>query len=338
MYSAVLLVTLLVPTTPLRDLVARRFAPTIYQETLDPVRDFIAAYDFDGDWDGSNNAAHVVDHPLRAVVYYTVVETPTHWFVQYMPYHPVDYKRLSGHIHDTENLLLTIRKRPRGGAELEVMETRFHAVWYQYVAPGVSVGDAADDVDGPIHFDGGTSHPAIYAQRVGHGLCGGFAPTTTWADLQIECDHERAPHLEQRGVVYRYAGQAMTPVTGVAQQVVGYDLVEMATSLWAQGASADAFSRVMTFAGERCGSVPGWTCPRSVGAIFAGQGGSAEAPWAQTPGRGVNALGEQFFDPALTMSRRLSFASPVSLDYSWNPYLGIGSLLHPSTSVARSLH
>src|SRR5438309_9438952 len=93
---------------PLRDELARHHAPVIYQETNHPIKDLFAAFDFDGDWNGDNQAENMECYydaskcntpdnpsspcagqrcPLIATVYYTVTETPTHWFVQYMPYH-----------------------------------------------------------------------------------------------------------------------------------------------------------------------------------------------------------------------------------------------------------
>jgi hypothetical protein len=71
-----------------------------------------------------------------------------------------------------------------------------------------------------------------------------------------------------------------------------------------------------------------------VGIIFAGVGESAEAPWGQSPGKGVKGLGEAFYDPAFTLSRRLKFAAPYSLSYEYNPYLGVLGAQAPSTNVA----
>ena len=42
-----------------------------------------------------------------------------------------------------------------------------------------------------------------------------------------------------------------------------------------------------------------------------------------------SARGSAFFDPALTLSRRLRFPPPFSLDYVWNPYLGVGRFRAP---------
>jgi hypothetical protein len=277
-----------------RRAVAERFAPTLYQETFDRARDLVGAFDFDGDWRGGNNAANVGRFAQPAVVYYTVLETATHWFVHYLPYHAVDYKRIGGHPHDTETILAVVRKQGRG-ARLEVLETRFHKVWYQYVAAGSEVSDvgAADDIDGRVRF-GVDGHPAVYSQRIGHGLCGGLAPTSPIRELELRCDHRQAPRIQRQGIVYRHRGVAEIPRTdGPAVQEVGYALREIATSLWPRRDDPQA---------------------------FAGLGG-ADAPWVQTPGRGGRALGEQFVDPARTLARRLRFPAPFALDYTWNPYL-----------------
>src|SRR5438132_1099348 len=88
-----------------RDEVARHWAPVLYQETHDPLKDLFTAFDFDGNWNGDDNAENMQCQgggncpspncnnrgcPLVATVYYTVIETPSHWFIQYMPYHPLD--------------------------------------------------------------------------------------------------------------------------------------------------------------------------------------------------------------------------------------------------------
>src|SRR5262245_13215937 len=87
--------------------VARRFAPVFLQEVRDG-RDLYSAFDFDGNWageDNSENLACALDAdrcvsspcaggacPLVGTVYFTVIESQTHWFIHYLPYHPVDAK------------------------------------------------------------------------------------------------------------------------------------------------------------------------------------------------------------------------------------------------------
>src|SRR5437773_6441748 len=106
--------------SPTREELARHHAPVIFQEANDPRKDLLAAFDYDGDWNGDNQAENLASHPLVATVYTTVIETPTHWFIQYMPYHPLDWKATNGHENDTESLLLVVSK----SAGLQAMETR----------------------------------------------------------------------------------------------------------------------------------------------------------------------------------------------------------------------
>jgi hypothetical protein len=319
-----------VPVEPRASSSARRFAiaehwaPTIYQETRGPV-DLITAFDFDGDWDGSNNAEHLKTFPLYAVVYFTVAETATHWFVTYVLYHPVDGKMPTGHDHDTEHVSLVVRKDGDGFGRIEAMETRFHKVLYQYAAPDVVIGNGADDVDGPIHFDGG-GRPAVYVQRTGHGICGGQSPTSIIDTLALRCHHREQPHIEKRGVVYRYTGDATAP-RSLDDRSVGYALLEIGDTLWQHARAAGphlTFASLIDFHGERCDR---YDCPRGIGGLLApARGhGSTGMPWEEGGGRGVKQRGDAFFDPAYTLSRRLRFPAPFATEYVFNPYLGIGS-------------
>src|SRR5262245_54334324 len=74
---------------------AGSFAPIFYQGLGEnPRADYLTNFDFDGDWKGDNNWQNLDQrsYPLRAYVYYSVVETATHYFIHYAMYHPRDYK------------------------------------------------------------------------------------------------------------------------------------------------------------------------------------------------------------------------------------------------------
>src|SRR3954468_16351995 len=75
-----------------RAALALRYAPIHQQEVhrrgthaLGGAADFITSVDFDGDDDASNNWDHAGDarFPLAAHAYYSVVESPSHWFITY---------------------------------------------------------------------------------------------------------------------------------------------------------------------------------------------------------------------------------------------------------------
>lgn len=339
---------LLLLAAPTREELARQFAPIIYQEAHDPLKDLFAAFDFDGDWSGDDQAENLAcwsdpskcssqctGHrcPLVATVYFTVIETPTHWFIQYMPYHPLDWKVTNGHENDTESMLLVVSK---AGPAVQALETRFHLSWYQYSADPL-VQNGADDVDGPVHFE--SDRPAVYSQMVGHGLCGGFSPPNfSFPDLSLTCNHGEVPHLERDGVRYSPLLPAAMPVVGAGVVQAGYRLAELRDAIWPhihEIGPGKAFQSAIDFAGERCAQ---FACPRQFGGAWEGdEGDSPGEPWAQEGGKGVTAVGDQFFDPAYTMSKRLTFPQPYSLEYCFNPYLGIADTCSPAAPDAGAL-
>ncbi len=339
--AAALAVTTAARAAP-RDDLARHWAPILYQEAHDPLKDLFAAFDFDGDWDGDNNAENMTCFggggcpskscdmggcPLVATVYYTVIETATHWFVQYMPYHPLDWKLTNGHEHDTESILLVVLKDGSPFGAAQAMETRFHTSWLDYAADNAGVGDGAGGVDGPIHWNQSTGRPMVYSQMVGHGLCGGFSPPNyVFPDLALTCDGKTPPHIDKDGVVYSPDLPATMPTVQSGSVMAGYNLVELAGSVWPhihEIGGGKAFKDAIDYRGERCGmGLP--ACPTMFGGDWEGdEGASPGEPWAQPGGSGVSADGDQFFDPAYTMSKRLKFPPPFSLEYCWNPYVGV---------------
>jgi hypothetical protein len=163
-------------------------------------------------------------------------------------------------------------------------------------------------------------------QQVGHGICGGFAPPNDFfPDLQLECKHGEIPHIAATGVIYRPDRPVSAPAVVTNETVeVGYAMEEIATSFWARRTEVGAgktFASLVDFEGERCDVL---ACPKQFGGAFEGnRGESPSGPWNQEAGAGTKGNGSQFFDPAYTMSKRLTFPAGFSLDYCHNPYLGI---------------
>ncbi len=307
-----------------RDDVARHYAPIIYQETNDARKDHFAAFDYDGDWVGTNNLENLGAFPLVGTVYYSVIETTTHWFVQYMPYHPVDWKVTNGHEHDTESMLAVVAKAGGGLGQLQALEMRFHIEWLDYADAGVTNG--AGVVRGPIHFDATSGRPAVYSQMVGHGICGGFSPPNfLFPDLALVCDHAAAPHIAQTGLVYSPDLPAVMPtiVSGAATPA-GYALVDLRATVWPhihEIGAGHAFKSAIDYQGARCNQ---YACPTQFGGDWNGDNGTSPGePWVQEGGPGSPATGEQFFDPAYAFSKRLGFPQPFALVYCYNPYLGV---------------
>ncbi|MFG2040046.1 hypothetical protein [Dactylosporangium sp. NPDC048998] len=70
---------------------AYRWAPVHYQDTASTYRaDYLAPVDYDGDWNTLNNWNNLdaFASGLTGTVYYSVVETGTHWFIGFLPWRP----------------------------------------------------------------------------------------------------------------------------------------------------------------------------------------------------------------------------------------------------------
>jgi hypothetical protein len=112
--------------------------------------DFPIRFDFDGDWNGLNNWANFAKRPpadknkdamARAFIYYSVVETETHYFINYCAYHAQDREpRCSDvecHENDLEGGLHVVKKGPENGGmgTLWMMMYLAHDNWFTYLTP-----------------------------------------------------------------------------------------------------------------------------------------------------------------------------------------------------------
>ncbi|MGE0126913.1 MAG: PKD domain-containing protein [Blastocatellales bacterium] len=112
--------------------------------------DFIARFDFDGDWNGLNNWANFSRRPpagknkdgmARAFIYYSIVETETHYFINYCAYHAQDREPrctdVQCHENDLEGGLHVVRKGPEnsGMGTLWMMMYLAHDNWFTYLTP-----------------------------------------------------------------------------------------------------------------------------------------------------------------------------------------------------------
>ena len=102
---------------------AEAYAPIVYAEVRPTEErnrnnrlDWFTRIDFDNDFDASNNLVNAKsDEPIPAHVYWNVLETTTHYFIQYVFYYPLGADELSvsystAVIHDFAYSLVVVRK------------------------------------------------------------------------------------------------------------------------------------------------------------------------------------------------------------------------------------
>lgn len=332
--------------------IAARFAPIFVQGLGDAPRfDYITRFDFDGDWRGDNNwdNSAKTSYKLPASVYYSVAETPTHYFVHYAAFHPRDYKggdkkgailseairigvaaggkfdptgladeAVLAHENDLEGALVVVEKRGTSyeNGRVVYVETLAHNKFLRYVpedAPrsGFETVKVKDE------------HPRLFVEPKGHGI-----EASTGSDDQRE-------DATNGVLVYRYTARAEDP-TKASGGRVGYDLVPISDTLWrrAQTGTGETYGAAYEYAPVAVAhSLAGGKSSNQtqtvgdLGVAFLGKVGApnmARAPWGWFDnGERDRPLGEWFFDPAAVVKRHFRLGDEFSTVYVHNPPLGI---------------
>ena len=261
--------------------------------------DFLAPVDYDGDFITLNNWEHVADYPLEAVVYYSVQETASHWFIGYYFYHPRDDAEiwLDRHENDMEGVMLAVRKG--GFAPPEIMYTQGHGyVPFYFDDPALSMAEGSRR-GGGLMLDG--DRPVLYITPNG---------TLSNAGHSVESarDHSVYWAVGNSGVRYYHGGVAEEPATfkgDYEKNPCSYALRSL-DELWARrnGPYGDeaVFGSYGAFRGEDYGT------------------DKANPPWAWR-NKTQFGYGSSFLaDPAWTVGRAVEGLRDFSFEYESNPY------------------
>ncbi len=302
------------------------WSPVFAQETWWQAKaDVPTRWDFDNDFAGDNNWDNVDKGTSQAYIYYAVIESGTHWFLIYNAFHPRDYsdKCMIGSCHenDNEGAILCVQKDGTEFGKLLVMETLAHDNLYSYTADG-SVSGGIHNVEGRIEFRD-KSHPLIFIESGGHGMYGGN--DMKHGRYRGESDDFNSG----TGVTYVYKGVAERP-RSANDRNVGYELLPILTHWWTRVENTQ--DRMFDVFGpyEPWGGRPGAKIAR-MGKTFYGRkqaANKAKPFWGWHDNKTLKAkvlnAGQWGLDPAYAFSKNLTFSGPWSLDYVYNPYLGIG--------------
>ncbi|MEE8391575.1 MAG: hypothetical protein V3S14_12375 [Anaerolineae bacterium] len=278
---------------------AHHYAPVIRQGAITD-QDYITAVDFDGDWIGNNNWENQPTGDLSARVYYSVVETETHWFLLYALFHPRDYtsdpcESSDGcHENDMESIQVVVAKDGTSFGRLQAVETLAHSHIYLYTADRSVEGNFLP-VRGSVRLEG--THPVVYVETYGHGIYG---------QRKI-----LLPHI----VVYRVGERAKIPES-LKDDDVSYQLVSIYDTLWAHRdeiGPGQAFDQPFDYQGH--------TLPAAIDGEDYGQD-KANTPWGYNQETGdALSRGDWFLDPAKALAYHANFGGDFSLEYVHNPYL-----------------
>jgi hypothetical protein len=201
------------------------------------------------------------------------------------------------------------------------METLAHNNVYTYVNDA-SLRPGIHDIDGAVVF-WKDSHPMVFLESGGHGAYSA-------GDRRAAFSTERM-QFPNTGVTYVYKGAAERP-RSAADREVGYELLPIYEQWWLKSSSSDwreptfdDFFDYLPFGGR-----PRMKNPRVSGAFLGRMHAANKARpfwgWFDTRGRKakVTNTGQWALDPAYSLSKHVRFPlqQKLSLEYTFNPYLG----------------
>jgi len=158
---------------------AFHYAPVHYQVTSDTnyKADLITRVDYDSNWTSTDNWENLYSGDLSAWVYYSVVESCTHWFIVYAFFHPRDWSDNKDvddeeHENDMEGLLAVVRKGGSEFGQLLGIITVAHLDFFSYTPKGSPLTDGEEDIDGELSWQivDGSPHPKTIQETQGHPL------------------------------------------------------------------------------------------------------------------------------------------------------------------------
>jgi hypothetical protein len=334
--------------------IGAQFAPIFYEGMGDHMRsDYITNFDFDGDWRGDNNWDAVEDLKIKiyAHVYFSVIETSTHYYVHYAVYHPRDYKgglhksvllesalhqvkeEMGGdptgvtdsialsHENDLEGCLVVAEKRgedPAAGS-VQYIETMAHNRYLKYHPSWVKT-----NIGEEIQMRG--QHALMFVEPKGHGTS------------KYTGEPKQLKDCIKGVLIYSYTGHA-DDQEETGSRNVGYDLVPVYTTLWAHahegGGVNETFGEAYQFGVMKvfCELLTGQKdevdlAMGALGVAFRGLvafPNKARPPWGWYDMEEKNRpRGEWFFDPAGVVKRHYKLPEAIfSTAYTFNPYMNI---------------
>lgn len=268
--------------------------------------DFITAVNYDGDWACLNNWENLDSGELGAVVYYSVQETDTHYFVGYYFYHPRDDAEiwLDRHENDLEGIMLCVPRAADGFRPPEHMYTQGHGnvFFYLYGSPAASMSPL--DMQNNSIYGG---HMALVGDRPHIYICPNGTLKNQGHSIESAANHSTYWAVGNSGIRYNYGGTAQTPESwngAFEKNPCAYDLRPL-SELWV----------------FRSGPYDGTGVFGSYGAFDGDNWGEdrANPPWAWR-NKTIDGFGGSFLsDPAWTFNRAVSWMK-LSSDYTDNAF------------------
>lgn len=339
--------------------IATRLAPVIYQSIEDTSpgavnRDIPTRIDFDGNWRARDNKMNAMLGATRteAHVYYSVVESHTHYFITYALYYPIRRNKSSqeNFEHDFTGIVQVVEKDTE---EIVLVEgVKVNASNDTIIAYKPSSSDVSGTGEPQFletfnvdNLDEEGRYPLFITSGT-HEACNWYEDGPT---LPAVCRHasERFSGngdgvVMRPGSPQRFMDAVDDDEDGVPEMT--YGLVPMSESLWARRSSVSSeglweLLSVYTPIDQRPATYPDRDEPvlwmnRLVSDDVSSFG---KPPMAWLKLTTSSNEGQWLYDPAYLLTVRYNFGADYTTDYCHNLYLGIDDLDDPELDACQTV-
>lgn len=227
--------------------VAFQYAPVLFQAVNDqkPRWDYICRVDFDGDWDALNNSNNIQakNAMFDAAIYYSVIESKTHFYITYSIFHALDWGFSGGLVrkwyeNDIKSLQVVVEKDHsdsidgkivlltlQDGEDFRVYNPQNYR--FRRTKQDFSDGRVAFLNDAGEQSKGGT-HVAIFVEQGRHNL-----QAIALDDIRLTKNNEG--YIVRDGITYLPSLNNKGEIPK-EQTTVRYSLLDMSKLLWERNA------------------------------------------------------------------------------------------------------
>lgn len=312
--------------------IALRYAPVFLQQIAERPElaryDYVCAMNFDGDWKPHNNLKNLESladfQQMKAVAYYALVESETHFFLTYSVYHPLEWDYGGRQKEDwcdnsIENLQVLVRKEARNdiSGQVELVAIQRPAGVFYYGTPMSSFHAGKLDIepqqvvltdDAGIPAAKGT-HPLLVLRSGRHKL-----------EMPDNCrELFRNGFRLKNGITYLSALEGKMFDTGNPDQTVPYTLESIGEQLWEEPARESFFQDSFHYEDQH-GLFSFTGVPASPKSTIYSKTWAAPSITPFAFGKGSGQDGELFFHPVLAYGDYFRIQGRFSLVYLYHPY------------------
>lgn len=319
--------------------VVNKYAPIVFQNTNKKANpeawDFLTSFDFDGDMRANNNEENLRSkkYQLPATMYYSLIESNTHYFITYSLYHPLDWDTLPAvipytwHENDMENIQVVVRKQNNDLVEKVVMmATQAHLdtelcteIDSVIKSSGIKTVNDKNLVLLTDNLEPNGTHPAIFTESGGHGIHNIKAVSEKFSQMlppKIKEGFTFIPSKDNTGEIY-----------SANQSKYNYQLKSTYDTLWSYYVNKANIGKDKLVSGAfnyKDDDINYQDIPRFFNSDRVSGPGKSDAgilPFAFSYSLTSKDLGSIFFNPAKKYAQTLKIRGQWSKDYVYNPYI-----------------